>query len=191
YTLSVTPGPVAQLVITALSSATAGTAFSVTVSALDIENNIVNTGGTVTLTCSSGQTVYPSTVTLTGGKVTTNVTLNYAGYVTLKATGLGFSGTSGGINVTASGADWFTNNLPDAGLQNLARTDFADGSISYMDMVGLLNQSVTETTSSGVTSAILTSLQNLVSSSGASYLHETADVQNLGYKVVDGDASNK
>jgi len=84
--------------------------------------------------------------------------------------------------------DWFSQNLPDPGLQNLARNDFTkDGSITDGDMVGLLNQAVAEGT---VTSAVFTSLQNLVSASGASYLQEAADVQNLGYKLVDGDPSN-
>jgi hypothetical protein len=91
-------------------------------------------------------------------------------------------------SVTLTVIDWFSQNLPDPGLQNLARNDFtAHGSITYGDIVGLLNQSVAEGT---VTSAVFTSLQNLVSASGAAYLHEAADVQNLGSKLVDGDPAN-
>jgi hypothetical protein len=190
YTLVVAPGAVTHLVVNAPTSATAGSGFSVTVLAEDCENNVVTSvNGAVSLTCGDGQAVYPGAVTIAAGKATTTVTLNTPDYVTLTGCGLGVTGTSGGINVVSSSADWFAQNMPDAGLQNLARTDFTrDGSITYSDMVGLLNQAVSEGT---VSSAILSSLQALVSSSGASYLQETGIVQNLGYKLVDGDPSNQ
>ena len=58
------------------------------------------------------------------------------------------------------GNDWFTNNLPDLGLQDQARTDFnRDGSITYDDMLGLLNQAVTETGTGTVSTAVVESLQ--------------------------------
>jgi hypothetical protein len=187
-TLVVNPGAATTLSISAPASATAGTGFSVTISAYDNYGDLVTgTSGTVSFTSSDGQTVYGS-VTLASGTGTGTVMLNNAGYVTLTGTLGSLKGTSGSINVTSSGADWFAQNMPDLGLQNLARTDFTrDGSITYGDMAGLLNQAVSEGT---VTSAIFTSLQAIVSSSGATYLHETADVQNLGYKLVNGDPAN-
>jgi hypothetical protein len=190
YTLTVTPGKLSQLVINAPSSATAASPFSITISAEDSEGNVVTSAsGPVTLTCCDGQTVSPSSVTLSGGKVTTNVMLNHANYVTLTASGLGVNGASGGINVTATGADWFAINMPDATLQNLARSDYTrDGSIGYSDMLGLLNQAIAEGT---VSSATFSSLQSLVSSSGAFLFNASeANVQNLAYKLIDGDSSN-
>ena len=53
--------------------------------------------------------------------------------------------------------DWFANNLPDPGLQSLARTDFnRDGSITYNDMLGLLTQAVNETGTGTVSNAVVT-----------------------------------
>ncbi len=196
YTLTVAPGAVTQLTVTAPGTATAGTPFSVTISAYDSEHNLVSSAsGSVSLSTNPSQSFTPGSVTMTNGTVTTNVTLNATGNVTLTASmTVGtktVTGTSGNIYVTATGADWFAQNMADSGLQNQARTDFTtDGSITYSDMVGLLNLAVTESQTGGVTSAIFTSLQALVSSSGASYLKETADVQNLGSKLVNGDPSN-
>ncbi len=85
------------------------------------------------------------------------------------------------------GNDWFTNNLPDPGLQALARTDFdRDGSITYSDMLGLLTQAVTETGTGTVSTAVVTSLQALASSSGAAYLGMLPSVQGLAYDLADG-----
>jgi Calpain family cysteine protease len=80
--------------------------------------------------------------------------------------------------------------MPDGGLQTLAAADFArDGSITYSDMVGLLNQAISEATSAGqVTTAIYDSLQALVS--GASVLNESPIVQDLATELLSNDPSN-
>ena len=85
------------------------------------------------------------------------------------------------------GNDWFANNLPDSGLQALARTDFTrDGSITYNDMLGLLSQAVTETGTGTMSTAVVTSLQALASASGATYLNMAAPLQGLAQNLVDG-----
>ena len=73
---------------------------------------------------------------------------------------------------TTPGSDWFANNMPDPGLQTLARTDFnRDGTITYNDMLGLLDQAVTETGTGTMSTAVVASLQAIASSSGAAYLN--------------------
>jgi hypothetical protein len=85
------------------------------------------------------------------------------------------------------GNDWFASNLPDPGLQALARTDFnTDGSITFSDMLGLLTQAVTETGSGTMTSPVVTSLQAIASSSGAAYLNMVAPLAGLAANLVDG-----
>jgi len=116
---------------------------------------------------------------------------NSSGQIVINFTSATSNAKVDGIRLFSIGQDWFSQNLPDAGLQGLARTDFTrDGSITYSDMVGLLNQVISETGTGTVSSAVFTSLQALVSGSGASYLQEAPDVQNLGYKLVNGDPSN-
>ena len=101
----------------------------------------------------------------------------------------GESARSTEVSATPQGStnDWFAANMPDEGLQALARTDFnRDGSITYSDMLGLLNQAVSGGT---VTQSVLTSLQALASSSGATYLNMSASLQGLAFNVANGPAT--
>jgi uncharacterized repeat protein (TIGR01451 family) len=93
--------------VTAPGTATAGTAFSVTVTALDASNAVV-TGytGTVHFTSSDGAAVLPANSTLTNGVGTFSVTLKTAGAQTIAATDTvtaSITGVSGTITVTGVG----------------------------------------------------------------------------------------
>jgi hypothetical protein len=85
------------------------------------------------------------------------------------------------------GNDWFANNLPDPGLQALARTDFnRDGSITYVDMLGLLTQADTEIGAGTMSGSAVASLQAIASSTGATYLNMAAPLQGLTQNLVKG-----
>jgi hypothetical protein len=89
--------------------------------------------------------------------------------------------------VATPGSDWFANNLPDPGLQSLARTDFnRDGSITYNDVLGLLNLAVTETGTGTMSTALVSSLQAIASPTGATYLNIAAPLEGLTQNLVDG-----
>jgi fibronectin type 3 domain-containing protein len=130
-------------------------------------------------TSSGTEHLYQGGISSTTWTVTglTNGTTYYFKVTASNSAGQG--GPSAEVSATPSGGnDWFALNIPDVGLQTLARTDLTrDGSITYSDMLGLLNQAIAEGT---VTTTILTSLQALVSSSGATYLNMPASVQYLG-----------
>ncbi len=85
----------------ALTTATAGTAFSITVTGKDQFGN-GRYNGTATLTASDGQTVTPSTVTLINGTATINVTLDKRDNVKLTATVGAVSGISDTITVSSA-----------------------------------------------------------------------------------------
>jgi hypothetical protein len=99
----------------------------------------------------------------------------------------GESARSTELSGTPGGNDWFTNNLPDLGLQALARTDFdQDGSIGYNDMLGLLSTAVTETGSGTMSSTVVASLQAIAGASGAAYLNMAAPLAGLTQNLVNG-----
>ena len=92
--------------VSAPASATAGTAFSVTITALDgTEALVASYNGTVNLTATDGQTVTPATATLVNGIATFNVTLKTTGTPSLIArdsVSPSISGTSNSITVVAA-----------------------------------------------------------------------------------------
>jgi hypothetical protein len=91
------------------------------------------------------------------------------------------------VSGTPGNYDWFASNLPDPGLQSLARGDFTrDGSITYNDMLGLLTQAVTETGTGTMSSAVVSSLQVIASPNGAAYLNVAAPLAGLTQNLVDG-----
>jgi hypothetical protein len=98
--------------VVAPASATAGSAFSFTVTALDASDTIV-TGytGTVHFTSSDGQAVLPADTTLTIGTGTFNATLKTAGSQTITATdtiNTSITGTSNTIAVSPAAATHFS-----------------------------------------------------------------------------------
>ncbi|WP_033408949.1 Ig-like domain-containing protein [Rudaea cellulosilytica] len=102
--------------ISAPASATAGTAFNFTVTALDPFNN-TDTGyaGTAHFTSTDGQAVLPADSTLTNGTGTFSATLKTVGSQTLTATDTvtaSITGTSGAITVNAGAATHYTVSAP-------------------------------------------------------------------------------
>ena len=93
--------------VTAPSTATAGTAFNVTVTAQDAYGNTITTyTGTVHFTSGDGAAVLPANTTLTSGTGTFAVTLKTAGAQTVAAADTvttAATGTSGDITVSAAG----------------------------------------------------------------------------------------
>jgi probable HAF family extracellular repeat protein len=98
-----TPLTATHFSVTAQGNAVAGTAFNITVTALDAANNTVTTySGTVHFTSSDAHAVLPGASVLTDGIGTFSVTLMTPGTQTVTATDTASnSGTSNSITVTA------------------------------------------------------------------------------------------
>jgi hypothetical protein len=99
-TITISPASVAKLAVSAPSSATAGSPVSVTVTAEDAWGNMV-TGfnGAVTLSATDGQ-IPPSSLTLSHGMASTQVTLDKAEQLYLVASNGTIGGESGLITVS-------------------------------------------------------------------------------------------
>jgi hypothetical protein len=95
--VTVTPAPAAQLVVTGAPSpsATAGTPFTVTVSSVDQFGNNTGQSGPLTVTSDDGQAVLPSGAALAGGTATFPVTLETSGLRT-------FTVAAGGLSTTTA-----------------------------------------------------------------------------------------
>ncbi len=109
-------GPATHFTVSAPASATAGSAFNFTVTALDQFNNAATGyGGTVHFTGSDGQAVLPANSTLTNGTGSFSATLKTAGNQTLGATdtaNASITGTSNTVAVSAGTATHFTVSAP-------------------------------------------------------------------------------
>ncbi|MDR3706807.1 MAG: SBBP repeat-containing protein [Capsulimonadaceae bacterium] len=107
-TITVSPGAATHFAVSAPSSATAGVAFSITVTALDDAGNTA-TGytGVVHYTSTDGQATLPADAALTSGAGTLSATLKTSRLQTITATDTTTSsikGTSGSINVSPGSA---------------------------------------------------------------------------------------
>jgi hypothetical protein len=119
-TVKVVAGAAKTLRVAAPSNATAGTPFTITVTALDAFGNVA-TGyrGTVHFTSSDGAAVLPADYTFTSadnGKHTFSVTLNTAGSETITVTDTTHTAVTGHATVSVTAAapapddrlgDWF------------------------------------------------------------------------------------
>ena len=98
------PPQATHFAITAPAAATTGTAFQVTVTALDASNNVVaGYTGTVHFTSTDNQAVLPANSTLTNGTATFSASLNTTGSQTITATDtvtLSITGASNSVTVT-------------------------------------------------------------------------------------------
>jgi YVTN family beta-propeller protein len=103
-----------HLSVTAPASATAGIAFSFSVSALDQYGHVdTSYTGTVHFTSGDGQAALPANTTLTSGAGTFSATLKTAGNQTITATDTAaITGTSGAIAVNAAAATHFSLSVP-------------------------------------------------------------------------------
>jgi len=115
-TFNITPAAAASLALSAPSTATAGTAFSVSVTAKDAFGNIA-TGysGTVHFTATDASAVLPANSTLTSGAGSFNVTFDTVGVQTVTATDTvasSVNGTSGSVTVSAGSATHFAVSAP-------------------------------------------------------------------------------
>ena len=108
--VTVNPAPLDHFVFSSVGTQTAGTPFSVTVTAKDAYGNTVTTyTGINTLSVSTGTISPTSTSAFSSGVWTGSVTVTGAGSgVTLFTSGSGVSGTSGGFTVNPGVLDHFT-----------------------------------------------------------------------------------
>jgi uncharacterized repeat protein (TIGR01451 family) len=108
--------PATHFTVSAPATASAGTAFSFTVTALDVNNiTVLNYAGTVHFTSSDGAAILPANSTLTNGIGTFSVTLKTAGNQTITATdtvAASINGSSGTIVVSAAAASHFIVSAP-------------------------------------------------------------------------------
>ena len=105
-TIAVSAASATHFAVSAPASATNGTAFNFTVTALDQFNNTATSyGGTVHFTSSDGSATLPANSTLTNGTGTFSATLRTNGNQTITATDTtSITGTSNTIVVTAVSA---------------------------------------------------------------------------------------
>ena len=173
------------------SSVSAGTVFTTVV-------QLENSGGTAVPQSGVTVTLKLSSATFSTGIATATAVTNSAGQAsfslivstvgtgyTVTASATGFASVPSTAFSVATG-DWFSQNLSDPVLQNMARTDFnRDGAITFADMYYLLQAAAGEGT---VSSSTFHSLQNLVA--GASTLNMPGYVSNLAGKAINGDRAN-
>jgi hypothetical protein len=114
--IAVSAAAASHLTVSAPPTATAGTAFSGTVTAFDPFNNVATTySGTVHFTSSDGQAVLPANSTLSSGTGSFNFTLKTAGNQTVTATDTvtaPITGTSSSITVSAAAVSHFGITAP-------------------------------------------------------------------------------
>jgi uncharacterized repeat protein (TIGR01451 family) len=112
----VSPTAATHFVVSAPATATAGTAFSFTVTALDqFDNTATGYAGTVHFTATDGQATLPADATLTNGVGTFSATLKTAGTQTITATDtvtFSITGTSNSIFVNPAPATHFEVSAP-------------------------------------------------------------------------------
>ncbi len=115
--LTVAQAPATHFSVAAPPTATAGTSFNVTVTALDATNATATAySGTIHFTSTDGTAVLPADATLTGGTGTFAVTMKTAGTQTVTATDTvsAITGASGNITVSPAAASHFTVVAPAA-----------------------------------------------------------------------------
>src|SRR5207237_697538 len=114
--IAVSAAAASHFLVSAPASATAGTAFNFTVTALDAFNNTATSyAGTVHFTSSDGAATLPATATLTNGTGTFNATLRTLGNQTISPTDTSTIPTrrsSNPIAVSAAAASHFPVSAP-------------------------------------------------------------------------------
>jgi hypothetical protein len=104
---------ITSLVVSAPSTATAGTGFGVSITARDQHGHTATAyNGSVTLSCSDGQALSPTTLTLANGTTAVTLTLDRAEKVTFTAGAGALKGTSGTLTVSPAAAASFAVSAP-------------------------------------------------------------------------------
>jgi uncharacterized repeat protein (TIGR01451 family)/LPXTG-motif cell wall-anchored protein len=120
----VNPAAATHFAVSAPATATAGSAFSLTVTALDqFDNTATGYGGIVHFTSTDGQAVLPADATLTNGVGTFSATLKTAGTQTITATDTvtsSITGTSNTIAVNPAAATHFLVSAPPTATSGVA-----------------------------------------------------------------------
>ncbi len=102
---SPTPSGIVELIITTPSSATAGTAFSATITARDESGTLLSSyAGTLTFLSSDNQAILPGSSTLTSGTGTFSITLKTVGSETITVSDGTATSTSGVITINPAPA---------------------------------------------------------------------------------------
>jgi hypothetical protein len=97
------PPPATHFSVTALATASAGTAVSFTVTALDTSNRATtNYSGTAHFTSTDGQATLPANAMLTNGTGTFSATLKTAGSQTITATDTVMASITGSLSIAIS-----------------------------------------------------------------------------------------
>jgi hypothetical protein len=123
-TIVVSAGAVTHFTVSAPSAATAGTAITATVTALDASGNtVMNYAGTMKITSSDAAAVLPANTALSNGAGSVTITLKTPGSQTITATDASTAsttGTSGAINVSAGAATHLSISVPASALPGTA-----------------------------------------------------------------------
>jgi hypothetical protein len=154
--LSVAAGAATHFTVSAPSTATAGTAFNFTVTALDQFNNTATSyGGMVHFSSSDGTATLPADSTLTNGVGTFAATLKTVGPQTITAADKNSSsinGASGSITVSAAAATHFVVSAPSAATAGTAFNFTVTAQDQYNNTATSYGGTVHFTSSDGIAS---------------------------------------
>ena len=156
-TIATAAAAVTHFTVSAPVTSTAGTAFTITVTAQDAYGNTAKSySGTVQVTSSDGSAVLPADGTLTNGLGTFSVTLDTSGNQTVTATDTvsgSISGVSGTIATAAAAATHFTVSAPVTSTADTAFTIMVTAQDAYGNTATSYSGTVHVTSSDG--SAVL------------------------------------
>ena len=167
--VAVTAAAADHLLLSAPATATSGSAFSITVTALDVFGNTANSySGTIHFTSSDGTAMLPANYTFTGGDAGTHffsaaTALNTMGSESLTATDMVTASITGTANVTVNAGSLDHFRVEAAGGGNIGAQN---ASVPFNIMVTALDSS-DNVVSSFNGSANITSTGNLVVGAGA------------------------
>jgi hypothetical protein len=179
-------GAFTKLGVSVPNTAVAGSTFTATVTAEDVNGFTVPTATATPVFTASGQQIYVTNGSWSQGAGTYTLELDSPGSVKITATSGKYTGSTS-ISINPHGSDWFTQHIVDPGLQAVARNSFnRDGALTYNDWLALFARAEAE--SSTVTATMMADFKTLLNN--ASYLKIPGFVVNLASKVVVGDPSN-
>jgi PKD repeat protein len=175
---SPTPSGDVELIITTPASATAGSAFSATITARDESGNIITSyAGTLTFTSSDGQAILPGSSSLTSGTGTFSVTLKTVGSETITVSDGTTTSTSGVITVNPSPAS------------KLVYTVGASQSITISDVSSVITVQRQDQYGNPATTGALTVTLASTSGNGLFYSNSAGTTRITTVTIADGSSS--